>query len=199
MNEIARTVLISAVSGLIAFAAAVLYLGGDDSEPSAPSLTRADVQAMIDDTTAALMLTDFFSTMIDDAMIDDTSSSLTRADVQAMISAAPSPSLTRADVQAMISAAPSPSLTRADVQAMISAAPSPSLTRADVQAMIDSRAGALIEGAVYFSSCMDAAILDFHRDLWHRDLGANDLNAAEAACFDEAAARAGLEMRMVAP
>ena len=165
MNEIAKTVLISAVSGLIAFAAAVLYLGGDDSEPSAPSLTRADVQAMIDDTTAALMLTDFFSTMIDDAMIDDTSSSLTRA----------------------------------DVQAMISAAPSPSLTRADVQAMIDSRAGALIEGAVYFSSCMDAAILDFHRDLWHRDLGANDLNAAEAACFDEAAARAGLEMRMVAP
>ena len=43
MNEIARTVLISAVSGLIAFGGAVLYLGG----PSDPPLTRADVAAMI--------------------------------------------------------------------------------------------------------------------------------------------------------
>ena len=66
--SIARTVLISAVSGLIAFGAAVLYLGGDDSEPSEPSLTRADVQSMIDDTPPALTLP-----------------SLTRADVQAMI------------------------------------------------------------------------------------------------------------------
>ena len=48
MNEIARTVVISAVSGLIAFGGAVLYLGGDDSGPSEPSLTQADVQAVID-------------------------------------------------------------------------------------------------------------------------------------------------------
>ena len=76
MNEIARTVLISVVSGLLAFGGAVLYLGGDDSEPSEPSLTRADVFAMIDDTPPALTLP-----------------SLTRADVQAMIDSQP-PELT---------------------------------------------------------------------------------------------------------
>ena len=43
MNDVARTVLIAAISGLIAFGGAVLYLGG----PSDPPLTRADVQAMI--------------------------------------------------------------------------------------------------------------------------------------------------------
>ena len=69
MNEIARTVLISAVSGLIAFGGAVLYLGG---EPSEPTLTRADVQSMIGDTPPAL----------------------TRADVQAMIDSQP-PELAR--------------------------------------------------------------------------------------------------------
>ena len=48
MNEIARTVVFSVVSGLIAFGGAVLYLGGDASEPFEPSLTRADVQSIID-------------------------------------------------------------------------------------------------------------------------------------------------------
>ena len=40
--SIARTVIISAISGLLAFGGAVLYLGGDDSEPS-PGHLHADI------------------------------------------------------------------------------------------------------------------------------------------------------------
>lgn len=66
MNETARAFLISAVSGLIAFGGAVLYLGG---EPSEPALTRADVQSMIGDTPPALTPADV-KVVIDEAMFD---------------------------------------------------------------------------------------------------------------------------------
>ena len=51
LSLVATIFAIGTISGLIAFGGAVLYLGGDDSEPSGPSLTRAEVQAMIDEAT----------------------------------------------------------------------------------------------------------------------------------------------------
>ena len=46
MSDVGRTVLISAAAAASAFGAAVLYLDGDEPLPP-PSLTRADVRAMI--------------------------------------------------------------------------------------------------------------------------------------------------------
>ena len=69
MNEIARTVVISAVSGLIAFGGAVLYLGG---EPSEPSLTPADVQSMIDSQPSSLAPIDAFNVAAVFAICADT-------------------------------------------------------------------------------------------------------------------------------
>ena len=162
MSETSKAFLLSAISGIVAFGAAVLVLGGGDSDQpqamldSQPTtgLTRADVQAMLD---------------------SQPTTGLTRADVQAMLDSQPTTGLTRADVQAMLDSQPTTGLTRADVQAMLDSQPTTGLTRADVQAMLDSQGNPadltraqvqtifdlifdLYYAAHYFADCSDHAV-----------------------------------------
>ncbi len=167
MKEIARTVLISAVSGVIAFAGAVLYLGGDDSERAEPALTRADVQAMIDD-----------------VLIE----SLTRVDVQAMIDDVLIESLTRADVQAMIDDVLIESLTRTDVQAMINFQPR-ELTAPQAREIASNQAFAALTASAQYAVCLDTASVQMGTDLLRdtpADRASDLFQRAALDCWDAA-------------
>ena len=78
MSETSKAFLLSVISGIVAFGAAVLVL-------VLVGLTRADVQGVIDSQPAT---------------------GLTRADVQGVIDSQPATGLTRADVQGMIDSQP---------------------------------------------------------------------------------------------
>ena len=167
-NEIARTILISAVisaiSGLIAFGGAVLYLGDDEpAEVQVQGMTQADV-------------------------VDLPPPLMTRAEVQGMINAAAVPAP---------SAGPAPSLTRAEVQGMIDAEAAvlymlPDHQRAEVQHMVDTLGRALRDElrAVDYSAGADSAatfnaVTDYAFCLvWHLEV--RPLIPSERACWDEA-------------
>ena len=146
MSETSKAFLLSALSGIVAFGAAVLVLGGEPQPRPTGGLTRADVQAMLDSQPRP-------------------TGGLTRADVQAMLDSQPRPTggLTRADVQAMLDSQLATGLTAAEVQTLIEAdsqlsQTAASLTRAQVQTIFDLIFD-LYYAAHYFADCSSAANL----------------------------------------